>query len=120
MQSVTAMVAERRTWGRAYRDGEVVCDRVHVAMGRDDRLGLTRHERPYVAARFVARLHPTLRDELTQLTRRGGAAARRAADRMDPIEIVCDGRRIIGWVQPPQVRHGQLREIEFVLRERAR
>jgi hypothetical protein len=41
---------------------------------------------------------------------------------MDPIELVFDdpgGRlqRITAWIEPPQVRHGQLREIEFGLRE---
>jgi hypothetical protein len=41
---------------------------------------------------------------------------------MDPIEVVIDdphrGRqRIVGRVQPPQVRRGDLDEIEFVVRE---
>ncbi|MGI9100525.1 MAG: hypothetical protein ACR2H2_18895 [Solirubrobacteraceae bacterium] len=120
------MVFEQRyTWGRAYRDGEVVCARVHITVGRDGRLGLARHERRYVVARFVERLHPVLRTELTELARRRGAAARRAAERMDPIEVIFDdgrlGRqRIIARVQPPQVRWGELREIEFGLREPAR
>jgi len=100
-----------------------VCARVHITIGRDGRLGLTRHERRYIAARFLERLHPALRSELTELARRRGAAARRAAERMDPIEVVYDdtrlGRqRITGWIQPPQVRpRGELREIEFGLRE---
>jgi len=43
---------------------------------------------------------------------------------MQPIEVVFDdphlGRqRIIGWIQPPQVRHGALHDIEFGLREPA-
>jgi len=43
---------------------------------------------------------------------------------MDPIEVVFDDghlgtQRIIGWVQPPQVRYGELRDIELALRERA-
>jgi hypothetical protein len=43
---------------------------------------------------------------------------------MDPIELVFDdgrlGRqRITGWVQPPQLRRGELWEIEFGLREPA-
>ncbi|MGI9100139.1 MAG: hypothetical protein ACR2H2_16880 [Solirubrobacteraceae bacterium] len=117
------MVFEQRySWGRAYRDGQLVCARVHLTIGRDGRLGLARHERRYLAARFVERLHPTLRAELTELARRRGAAARRAAERMDPIEVIFDdgrlgSQRIIGWVQPPQLRYGELREIEFGLRE---
>jgi hypothetical protein len=103
---------QRYTWGRAYRDGEVVCARVHITIGRDGRLGLARHERRYVVARFVERLHPTLRTELNELARRRGAAARRAAERMDPIEVVFDDRhlgsqRIVARVQPPQVRPRQ-------------
>ena len=107
------MVFEQRySWGRAYRDGEIVCARVHLTIGRDVRLGLARHERGYVVARFLERLHPTLHGELTALARSRGAAARRAAERMDPIEIVFDDKRlgrqrIVGRVQPPQVRCGE-------------
>jgi hypothetical protein len=41
---------------------------------------------------------------------------------MEPIEVVIDdphrGRqRIVGRVQPPQVRHGDLCDIEFAVRE---
>lgn len=117
------MVFEQRySWGRAYRDGTIVCARVHLTIGCDVRLGLARHERRYVVARFLERLHPMLHSELTELSRRRGAAARRAAERMDPIEIVFDDRRlgrqrITGWVQPPQIRCGELREIEFGVRE---
>ena len=88
------MVFEQRyTWGRAYRDGSLVCGRVHVTFRRDDRLGLAAHERRYVVARFLDRLHPTLRSELEELARRRGAAARRAAERMEPIVIVVDDPR---------------------------
>jgi len=115
---------QRYGWGRAYRDGQLVCARVHITIGHDGRIGLTRQERRYVAARFLERLHPALRTELAELARRRGAAARRAAERMDPIEVVFDDgcmgtQRIVGWVQPPQVRYGELRDIEFALRERA-
>ena len=56
--------------------------------------------------------------------RRRGAAADRAAERMQPVELVFDdlraGRqRIVGRVQPPQMRRGELYEIEFDLREPA-
>jgi hypothetical protein len=116
---------QRYNWGRAYRDGQLVCARVQLAVGRDARIGLTRAERCYVVARFAERLHPALRAELTALARRRGAAARRVAEGMAPIEVVYDDRqlgrqRIVAWVQPPQVRRGELRDIEFGLRERAR
>jgi hypothetical protein len=44
------------------------------------------------------------------------------AERIDPIEIVVDARdggchRVVGRLQPPLLRHGQLRDIEFALRE---
>lgn len=122
MQTRCMVLEQRYAWGRAYRDGEVVCGRVHVTIGRDGRLGLARHERRYVAARFLERLDPALRTELAELVRRRGSAARRAAERMEPVEIVLDdprqGRqRIIGRVEPPQARYGELREIEFSLRE---
>jgi hypothetical protein len=58
------MVLEQHSrWGRAYRNGRLVCARVHVTIGHDERLGLS------------ARL------------------------------------------QPPLLRCGHLREIEFALRE---
>jgi hypothetical protein len=100
----------------------VVCGRVELIVRADTRLGLTPRERRRVAARFVAHLHPALRTELTALVRRRGMIARRAAERMKPIEIVFDDpdgglQRILGWVQPPQRRHGDLHEIEFDLHE---
>ena len=110
-------------WGRAYRDGQLVCWRVHVTIGRDHtRLGLAPHERRYVTARFRERLDSALHAELVELARRRGAAARRVAERMQPIVIVVDdprrGReRVVGRVQPPQLRSGNLGDIEFVVRE---
>ncbi|HEV3484222.1 MAG TPA: hypothetical protein VG106_02365 [Vicinamibacterales bacterium] len=108
---------------RAYRDGSLVCGRIHVTFGHDDRLGLAPHERRYVAARFLDGVHPDLRAELAELARRRGAAARRAADRIEPIVVVIDdpylGReRIVGRIEPPQVRLcvGALGDIEFGLR----
>jgi hypothetical protein len=110
-------------WGRAYRDGRLVCWRVHVTIGRDDaRLGLAPHERRYVTARFRERLDSTLHAELVALSRGRGAAARRVAERMEPIVIVVEdlhrGRqRMVGRLQPPQVRGGDLCDIEFTVRE---
>lgn len=120
--SMPMLTDQRHGWGRAYRDGEVVCGRVRVTIGRDGRLGFTRHERRYLSARFVGPLHPALRAELVALVRRRGAAARRAAEAMARIELVFDEDRlgeIAGYVEPPQLRWGKLSEIEFGLREDA-
>jgi hypothetical protein len=110
-------------WGRAYRNGQLVCPCVRITVGHDDGLGLTRRERRYVIARFQDRLDGQLRTELIELTRRRGAAAYRAAERIDPIELVLEEpgngcQRIVGRLQPPQLRHGGgLRDIEFGVRE---
>ena len=106
----------------ASRDHEVVCGRVELAVDADMRLGLAPRERRYFTVRFLEHLHPVLRGELTELVRRRGAVARRAAERMEPIELVFDDprlglQRIIGWIQPPQQRNGGLQDIEFGLRE---
>lgn len=88
----------------------------------DTRLGLTPRERHILTVRFLDRLEPGLRTELTKLVSRRGAAARRAAERMAPIEIVFDDplrglQRIAGSVQPPQRRTGiDLRDVQFGLR----
>ena len=108
--------------GRAYRGGRLICGWVQVTTGDDERLGLTRQERRLVQVRFHEPLNDDLRSELTLLLRRRGQAARRAAERIDPIEVVVDdphGERqlIVGSVEPPQVHHGPLRNIEFALRE---
>jgi hypothetical protein len=102
-------------WARAYRDGEIVCVRVQLTVTADTRLGLVRRERSFTA-RFWDCLDPGLRAELAVLVRRRGAVARRAA------EIVFDdpflGRqRILGCVEPPQLRHGELHEIRFDISE---
>lgn len=74
-----------------------------------------------VRVRFHEPLDDDLRSELTQLVRRRGAAARRAVERVDPVEVVVDDsdgerQRIVGQLEPPQVRHGLLRDIDFELR----
>jgi hypothetical protein len=116
---------QAHAWGQAYRHGSLICGRVCVTFGRDDRLGLAPRERRTVIARFEDRLHPTLRSELSELSelaRRRGAAARRAAERIEPIVIrVGDPRhgreQIVGRLVPPQMRRADLRNIEFALRE---
>ena len=110
------------SWGRAYRAGRLVCARVRITIGHDDRLGLTRRERRYVSARFQDRLDRALRTELIELLCRRGAAGYRMAEGLDPIELVVDDpggdcHRIVGRLQPPQLRHGRLRDVEFALRE---
>jgi hypothetical protein len=114
----------RYRWARAYRDGQLVCGRVELTVRADLRLGLAPWERRFLTARFMDRLDPTLRVELGELVRRHGAAAGRAAERMQPVEVVFDdvraGRqRLVAEIQPPQMRRSELQEIEFGLREPA-
>jgi hypothetical protein len=115
---------QRYGWARAYRNGRLVAGRVRLTVDHDVRVGLAPRERRRrsLRAAFVERVDPALRAELVAVARHHGAAARRAADRMEPIEVVIDdphrGRqRIVGRVQPPQVRHGDLCDIEFAVRE---
>jgi hypothetical protein len=109
---------------RAFRDGKLICGRVELIVTADLRLGLAPHERRYFAAQFLERLHPSLCAELADLVRHRGVVARRAAERMQPIEIVFDDLRlgsqaITARIQPPQQRHGELYGIKFALRELA-
>jgi hypothetical protein len=104
--------------GRAYRAGRLVCGCVHVAVRVDDRLGLTGRERHTVRVRFSEPVDDDLRAELSELARRRGTASERAAERIDPIELVIDDpsgkpERMTGRLQPPHSRHRRLREIEF-------
>lgn len=115
---------QSRAWGQAYRGGSLICARVHVTVRHDDRLGLAPRERRTISARFEDRLHPILRAELQELAGRRGSAARRAAERIEPIVLLIGdprhGReRIVGRLLPPYVRHRDLRDIEFALREAA-
>ncbi|MGH2941180.1 MAG: hypothetical protein ACRDLN_00170 [Solirubrobacteraceae bacterium] len=94
---------------------------MQVTISDDERIGLTPHERRLIRLRFHEPIDDGLRSELTQLTRRRGAAAGRTAERIDPIEVLVDDphaerERIVGRVEPPQVHHGALRDIEFALR----
>jgi hypothetical protein len=116
------VIEQRYAWGRAYRDGTLVCGRVCVTVDHDVRVGLAPRERRRrsLRAAFTERVDPALHAELAAVARHRGAAARRAADRMDPIEVVFDNKqqRLIASIQPPQFgRGGALREVEFVLRE---
>lgn len=117
-----ALMAQRYCPAHACRDSAVVCGRVELTVAADSRLGLTPRERRSFTVRFLDAPEPELRIELTTLIRRRGAAARRAAERMEPIEIVFDDplrglQRIAGSLQPPQRRAGvNLRDIQFGLR----
>jgi hypothetical protein len=109
-------------WARAYRHGELVCGRVDLRVSDSARIGLTARERRELSVRFLERIAPELRRELDALVRRRGDVARRAAERMQAIELVADDLevgdvRIVGHLQPPQRRHGELYEIEFGVRE---
>lgn len=113
-----------RCWAHACRDGEVICGGVTLTLRMDTRLGLAPRERRRVGIRFIEHVHPELRRELSELVRRRGAAARRAAERMKPIELVFDAppeglQRITGWLEPPSRKRGELDEIEFNLYELA-
>jgi hypothetical protein len=122
---VVAVVFEQRYgWARAYRGGRLVAGRVRLTVDHDVRVGLAPggRRRRSLRAALTERVDQALRAELVAVSRRRGAAARRAADRMEPIEVVVEdpdrGRqRIVGRVLPPQQHGLDLDEIEFGLRE---
>ena len=123
VEEESQLPADRATssLGRAYRAGRLICGCVHVTVLSDGRLGLAPRERRVVRVRFHEPLDDELRAELTRLVRRRGAAARRVVERASPIEVVVhkpygERERIVGLLEPPQVRHGHLRAIEFELR----
>ena len=115
------LAGRRHRRARAYRDGELICERVDLMIRPDTRIGLAPRERRLLAARFVDRLAPALRYELEQLVRRRGAAATRIGDRIETIELVFDHPRdselLVGRLEPPQSRRWKLSENEFVIRE---
>ena len=124
MPSTTTRISTRPRyqWARAYRNGELVCGRVDLRIWDSGRLGLRAHERREIGVRFLERIAPGFNRELDGLLRRRGNVARRIAERMEAIELVADhlemgDLRIVGQVQPPQRRHGEMYEIEFGLRE---
>ncbi|MGI9099545.1 MAG: hypothetical protein ACR2H2_13830 [Solirubrobacteraceae bacterium] len=106
---------------RAFRHGELVCGRVDLRVRDSGQIGLTAHERREIVVRFLGRIAPELRRELDELVQRRGSFARRAADRMQAIELVADDPQaghvlIVGHVQPPQHRHCEICETEFGVR----
>jgi hypothetical protein len=124
MPSTTTRISARPRyrWARAYRNGELVCGRVDLRVSDSGRLGLTARERREIGVRFLERIAPGFKRELDALLRRRGDVARRIAERMEAIELVADhlemgDLRIVGQIQPPQRRHGEMYEIEFGVRE---
>jgi hypothetical protein len=116
------MTTARVVHGRAERDGTVVCDRVLVTVTVfEDGVGPTPRERRRATVRFLHDIEPAFRRQLIEILHRRGARSRRAAEALDPIELVLvdprHGRQcMVGRLEPPQVRHGELREIEFAVR----
>jgi hypothetical protein len=117
------MVERHYRWARAYRGGQLVCGRVDVRIGCDsDRVRLATGERRFVVVRFLDELDPALRRELAALVTRRGAAAKRIAERLAPITLVIDGAgdeqmQVVGHLQPPHRRFGELHDVEFAIRE---
>jgi hypothetical protein len=108
----------RYVWGQVYRDGSLICDRARVTLPTDDQPGAAARQRRTVIACFYGRLHPTLHAELTELTSCQGTAARRLAERIEPIVLLLgdphhERERIVGQLLPPHAHSNDLREIEF-------
>jgi hypothetical protein len=112
------MTSEHVVHGRAERDGTIVCDRVLVTVSvSDERLGLAPRERRHTTVRFLHDIEPEFRRQLIQLLRRRGARSRRAAEALDPIELVVDGeQRLAARIEPPTIRNLSLEQTDFTLR----
>jgi hypothetical protein len=115
------MTTARVVIGRAERDGTIVCDRVLVTMTvSDERLGLAPRERRHATVRFVHDIEPEFRRQLIAVLRRRGARSRRAAEALDPIELVVDGEhRLAARIEPPTIRNLTLEQTDFTLRQQA-
>ena len=115
-------MTERVVHGRAERDGTVVCDRVLVTVTvSDERLGLTPRERRHATVRFLHDIEPEFRSQLLEILRRRGARSRRAAEALNPIELVVEGeQRLAARIEPPTVRNLSLEQTDFTLRQKLR
>lgn len=119
------MVSEQHyRWGRAYRDGRLVCSRVHVRIVSDVRIAPSPPTTQRLQVRFLEGVDKALQAELHQLVRSRGLRRKRLAERSDPIKIVWEeppGLRSAGRLScegrlEPEVRHAAtLDEIEFRL-----
>jgi hypothetical protein len=113
---------KRHAWGQAYRDGSLICDRVHVRLDRNRPAGAAPPQRRTVITRFEGCLHPTLRAELTELALCHGTAARRVAERIKPVVLLLgdprhERERIFGQLLPPTTHRDDLRDVEYRFRE---
>lgn len=107
--------------GRAYRDGALICSRVHVAVVRDERIAPERRVPPQIRVCFDEPLDKALRGELERLVRARGARGDRLAETLAPLEVVWDEprgpRRVIGQLAPPRTqRSAPLEAISFPVR----
>jgi hypothetical protein len=58
--------------------------------------------------------------QLIQILRRRGARSRRAAEALDPIELVVDGeQRLAARIEPPTIRNLSLEQTDFTLRRQS-
>lgn len=111
--------------GQIYRNGKLVCSRARVTIGDHYRsLGLAARERCFVTVAFREGTEVHLRGELSKLIKQRGAAAKRTAERLEPIVVVVQDnelgeRRIEGVVRPLTTRPvGDLANIDFPVRQR--
>ena len=113
------MTTARVVHARAERDGTVVCDRVLVTVTvSEEGLGLTPRERRHATVRFLHDIEPEFRRQLIEILRRRGARSRRAAEALEPIELVVDGeQRLAARIEPPMVRNLALEQTHFRLRQ---
>jgi hypothetical protein len=113
------MTTERVVSGRAERDGTVVCDRVLVKVTvSDERLGVAPREWRHTTVRFLHDIEPEFRRQLIAVLHRRGARSRRAAEALDPIELVVDGeQRLAARIEPPTIRNLTLEQTDFTLRQ---
>jgi hypothetical protein len=113
------MTTERVVHARAERDGTVVCDRVLVTVTvSEEPPGLALRERRHTTVRFLHDIEPEFRRQLIAVLHQRGARSRRAAEALDPIELVVDGeRRLAARIEPPAIRNLSLEQTEFMLRQ---
>lgn len=123
-RSSGAIVDARFYRGRAFRDGELVCEQIVLAVVSDGRLGLAPWERHYTTVRFLRGIELGLRNELVGVLRSRGARSKRLAERVEPIDLVVEDRgeecELRGRLEPPVVRSAWIEQVDFRLRVPAR
>lgn len=120
------MDTEQEYVARAFRGDRLLCGRVVISVrfhDHDRRLGLTRRERRILRARFDGELAPELRGALAIVAGCRGAAAQRAAERIEPLTLVMEDPRegriaVKAGVMPPDLpARGAVRDLAFGLHE---